>query len=212
METARETYPQRRAELYETGYITDCTFNHADIIPFVKANFFRFNPVIVAYWIFNLVCIVFMLVSALSGNQFFELLNKCFLGFAGFFLLIPFHELVHGIGYYLAGAKKVSYRAVWRKFVFYAMADRFVTHRNSFVALALAPFLLINGALIWAIFISSSDWQAIFSGALIMHSAGCSGDFALVSYFYTHWSRSPVTYDEEAEGYTHFLLLRETRS
>ncbi|MFM9009081.1 MAG: DUF3267 domain-containing protein, partial [Bacteroidota bacterium] len=114
-----------------------------------------------------------------------------------------------GFGYRLAGAHTVSYRVVWKKFVVYAMADRFVTQRGWFVALALAPFVLINFTLIILIMITGGAWSAVLTGALFMHTAGCSGDFALVSYFYTFWRRHPITFDAEAEGKTVFMLLPE---
>lgn len=204
-----ETYPQSREELEREGYVLHTMFRHDDIVSFVRTYFFRVNPVILIYWMFNVGVLLFFILLPLFNASFRSQLDMVLLGFAVFFVLVPIHELIHGIGYRLVGARKVSYRVVWRKFVVYAMADRFVTRRRSFVALALAPFLLINSALIVLILVTQGGWSAVLTGALIMHTAGCSGDFALISYFYTFWHRYPVTFDAEAEGETVFMLLPE---
>jgi hypothetical protein len=204
-----KTYPQSRLELEREGYVMHTMFQHNNIVSFVKTYFFRTNPVILFYWLFNAVVFLFFVLLPIFSEAFRAQLHLVLIGLVGFLFLVPIHELIHGIGYRLAGARTVSYRVVWRKFVVYAMADRFVTRRHWFVALALAPFALINCALMILIMATDGGWSAVMTGALIMHTAGCSGDFALVSYFYTFWSRHPITYDEEAEGRTVFMLLPE---
>lgn len=204
-----ETYPQSKAELESEGYAVHTMFRHNDIVAFVRTYFFRMNPVTLFYWLFNALVFLFFFLSLFFNETYRENLHWVLVGLVGFIFLVPIHEFIHGIGYKLAGARKVSYRVVWRKFVVYAMADRFVTRRHWFVLLALAPFVLINLALVVLIWVSGTGWSAVLTGTLIMHTAGCSGDFALVSYFYTFWSRRPITYDEEAEGRTLFMLLPE---
>lgn len=204
-----ETYPQSKAELESEGYAVHTMFRHTDIVAFVRSYFFRMNPVTLAFWIFNALVVLLFILNPLFDPHSSFAFHFFLMGFAGFFLLIPLHELIHGIGYRFAGAKVVSYRVVWRKLIVYAMADRFVAHRVWFTILALAPFVLINTALIVLVVIASAGWSAFFTGVLIMHTAGCSGDFALVSYFYTFWDRHPITFDEEAEGRTFFMLLPE---
>lgn len=205
----KQTYPLSVVELERAGYVEHTVFMHEEIAAFVRTYFFRKNPVTASYLLFNAIVIVMLVLYPIFCAYSNFSLDLFLLGFAGFILLIPVHELIHGIGYKLAGATKVSYRVVWRKFVVYAMADRFVTRRTAFVALALAPFILINTALIILIALTNPAWSSFFTGALVMHTAGCSGDFALVSYFYTFWNRNPVTYDEEMEGRTVFMVRTE---
>jgi hypothetical protein len=42
-----------------------------------------------------------------------------------------------------------------------------------------------------------------------MHTAGCSGDFALMSYFYNYWEKNPVTYDDVAGQMSYFYLKKD---
>lgn len=187
----------------------DVVLKHDDIIPFVHNYLRKRNPVILGYWIINLFLFVASVLSLMTSGERLPRLGFLLIGFVGFLLLIPLHELIHGIGYSLAGATKVTYRAIWRKFVFYAMADRFYTTKKSFALLAIAPFLLINSLLMLFVFAtpeSQLTWVAV--GALIMHTAGCAGDFALLSYLFENWKLDPVICDDVENGQTWFYLKR----
>jgi len=39
-----------------------------------------------------------------------------------------------------------------------------------------------------------------------MHTAGCSGDFALLSYFYSFWEKDPLTFDDVEAGVSYFYI------
>lgn len=187
----------------------DVVLKHDDIIPFVRSYLMKRNPVILAYWLFNLFLLVASFFALLAADEPLPGIGFLLIGFVGFLLLIPLHELIHGVGYRLAGAREVTYRAVWRKLVFYAMADHFFTAKKSFVLLAIAPFFLINSLLLLVIFATSESqlaWLAV--GALIMHTAGCAGDFALLSYFLENWKLDPVVCDDIENGQTLFYLRK----
>jgi hypothetical protein len=183
---------------------------HDDILPFVRIYFRKWNPVMLAYWSFSLIIVaatVFFLLTSGSSSR----LVFFFMGFVLFFFLVPIHELIHGIGYRLAGARKVTYKAVWRKLVFYAMADGFFTGRKQFVLLAIAPFALINSLLILVVFSVPESYSAwLAAGALVMHTAGCAGDFALISYFFENWKYNPVVCDDVENGLTRFYLEKQS--
>jgi len=185
----------------------DFVLNHSDIVPFVRSYFRKRNPVMFGYWTFTIILVTILIFALFAVDGSIRQLDFFFLGFAFFFLLIPVHEFIHGIGYRLAGAPKVSYRANWRKLVFYAVADRFFTSRVPFVLLASAPFVLINSMLI-LIIIAKADspfsWMA--GGALLMHTGGCAGDFAMISYLYEKWKFKPVVCDDVAKGQTWFFI------
>lgn len=190
----------------ENGYVLHAHLTHSELVVFVKEYFFRKNPVIIFYWTFNVLVIgsgLFFLMQAASAG---DSLLKLFLGFPAFFLIIPVHELIHGIGYKLAGASEVTYKAIWRQLIFYAMADRFVARKVQFVALAIAPFVLLNTIFIFLFFYLPAPWSWVGFGALIMHTAGCSGDFALISYFYCYWEKDPVTFDDVKGQQSYFFL------
>lgn len=195
--------------LEQNGYVLHYKLAHLDLIIFIKQFFFKKNPVIICYWLFNFLILsggVFFLYQSASLG---ESLLKFFLGFPAFFLIIPIHELIHGIGYKLAGAEQVSYKAIWKQLVFYAMADKFLAFKIPFVLLAIAPFVLLNTLFICLFFYLPEPWSWVSYGALIMHTAGCSGDFALISYFYTYWEKDPVTFDDVAGKVSYFFVKND---
>jgi len=198
-----------RHSLEEQGYRWHEGFNHGSIVSFVRRYFFQRNPVVLTFWIAQSASLCWAVWYWSSSGQPLQFLLFFFAGMACFAALIPLHELLHGLGYRLAGAHRVDYRVIWRQFVFYAIADRFVTRKHPFVLLALAPFVVINSLLLLLIVLLPSAWVPWLCGALFMHIAGCSGDFALLSYFFTHWNRDPVTFDDAVRGESHFFLREE---
>jgi len=194
-------------ELTEQGYELCDQFEHTEIVPFIQPYLKPTNPIMVFYWAFNIIILLIAIISWIvlpSGKE--GSVIKFGIGGALFALLIPIHELIHGIGYKLAGAPKVSYKAHLRKLIFYAMADRFVIAAKPFVLLAIAPFIIINSLLIIGIIIYSGPYSWLLAGALLMHTSGCAGDFALISYYYVNRRKEIVTYDDQSAQITYFFM------
>ena len=107
-------------ELTEQGYELCDHFEHKEIVPFIQPYLKPTNPVMIFYWAFNIVLLMASIISWImlpSGKE--DAIVKFGIGAASFALLIPIHELIHGIGYKLAGAPKVSYKAHIKKLIFY---------------------------------------------------------------------------------------------
>ncbi|MDO8992465.1 MAG: DUF3267 domain-containing protein, partial [Daejeonella sp.] len=117
-------------------------------------------------------------------------------GLALALLLLPLHEYIHVLAYKMNGAANTSYDANLRKFYFMALADKFVANKREFQIVALAPFLIISSILIGFIFIADQNWILTCVATLLAHTAMCSGDFGLLSYFDYHQDKDVVTYDE----------------
>jgi len=195
--------------LEANGYELHARLEHEDLMVFVKQYFFKKNAVMIFYWGFNLLMLAAVAYGmAVSEWPLKTIISRFFLGFALFFPIIPLHEWIHGIGYKLVGAPSVQYKAVWKQLVFYAMADRFVTRATPFFLLAVAPFILINSACIFAFFTLPPMWNWLAMGLLVMHTMGCSGDFALMSYFREFRHRDPVTFDEVDNKVSWFYLKK----
>jgi len=195
-----------KRQLEAKGYTLQAQLNHVEIAEFIRPYFFRKNPVMLFYAFFNFFLLGFLIFHVVLAER---TMNSIFLIFGGMFLfaiVIPIHELIHGLFYRLAGAKNVSYKAVWRKFIFYAMADGFVTSKIPFLILAMAPFVIINSILIVLLFFVPEASISILYGLLFMHTAGCSGDFALLSYFYSFWEKDPLTFDDVEAGVSYFYI------
>ncbi len=97
--------------------------------------------------------------------------------------LLPIHEYVHVLAYKSQGAQNTSYDANLKKFYFMALADKFVANKKEFEVVALAPFLTISITLLLVSFFVNSNWVLTTISALFAHTAMCSGDFGLLSYF-----------------------------
>ncbi len=107
------------------------------------------------------------------------------------------HELVPFIRTYLRqGARNTSYNVNLKKFYFMALADKFVADRKEFSVVALAPFVTITAILIILFFVAGTNWQLTVIGVFLAHTAMCSGDFGLLSYFEFHRDKEVVTYDD----------------
>ncbi len=209
MFTINNNQPIQPNQLESKGYTLQSILTHSEIGDFIMPYFFKRNPVMIFYGIFSISLLVISVYSLIKSGAFLDHLSEFSLGIAFFFLLVPFHELIHGFMYRRAGAYKVSYKAEWKKFIFYAMADKFVTFKKPFLYIALAPFVVINSLLILVIFLAPASQYFIWLGALFMHAGGCSGDFGLISYFYTFWDKDPVTFDD-VEGKVSYFFIKDS--
>ena len=85
-----------------------------------------------------------------------------------------------------------------------ALADQFVANKKEFEVVALAPFAVISLTLLVLLFVASPSWTITIIGTLLAHTAMCSGDFGLLSYFEFHKDKQPVTYDDVESKTSYF--------
>lgn len=201
------------AELTGQGYILLDKLEHDALAPFLKKYLNKRTRTSILYYAIT----IFIILSAVvlfvfndhSGKKEFG--NWCFHFFSGFllsFLLIPLHEYIHVLAYRFLGADKTSFSANMKKFHFLALADQFVADRKEFRIIALSPFISLS--LLMMIIIPWVPYHTIITilGILFMHTAMCSGDFALISYLEYYHSRQIVTYDD-VEMKTSFFYGKE---
>jgi hypothetical protein len=163
--------------------------NHHELIDFIFVYIKPVNLFTGIFKLFNFGAIIWLGVELISYARaetfsWWYFLIYFILGVIVFMLILPVHELLHGLVYKLAGAPSVKYLANLRSFYFYAIADKFVTNRQTFYILALTPFLLINGCLLFCLFILKGYLIWTCFSALILHASGCIGDFALLSFIW----------------------------
>jgi hypothetical protein len=130
-------------------------------------------------------------------------------GFAIAFVLLPVHEYIHVLAYKSQGAEHTSYDVNLKKFYFLAVADQFVANKKEFQIVALAPFTVITTAGFVLLFFTSPLWTMTVLGVLIMHTACCSGDFGLLSYFDFQKDKEVVTYDDKATRVSYFYGVKK---
>jgi hypothetical protein len=121
-------------------------------------------------------------------------------------IVIPFHELIHALGYFLLGARKIRFGAVLKHFAFYAVADDFVANRNAFIFLALSPFIIVS-LLNLAGFVFVTGYASYtYISVLFFHATMCAGDFALLSYFEFHRDKELYTFDDVGKKTSYFYF------
>lgn len=209
MQTKKILHPET---LEAEGYTLECSFLHQELVAFILPFMKHKNRFIVLYKVgaYLPFLVLFGTLGYMlgSGTGKLEYLSAVFYAFGAALLLIPIHEVIHGIAYKWLGAPKVSYGVVWKKLVFYAQADRFVVGYKQFIIVALAPFVVIGVALLIAMLFANVQWSIFLLTLLSIHNGLCAGDFALMSYFFENRDKEMVTYDDEAEGKTYFYQRR----
>jgi hypothetical protein len=162
--------------------------DYASILPFIRRYIKPREILMYSFYlllIFTLFIWVYLSIE-LYLNRIFTIWQ--FFGISFFLLIIPLiiiipvHELLHGIAFKLMGAKKLVFGANVREMVFYVTADQFVLNKTMFYFLALTPFCAFSTFFIWLLFSSSLIIQWIGALMLCMHTSCCIGDFALLSY------------------------------
>lgn len=176
--------------------------DHEQLIKFVQSNLRAWNPVTIFYFIVN---ILFFLWGgykifkdiALHATGWDFILTRLGIGFFATFIIGFFiHENLHLLAYKILGAKQATVKIQWRKIVFLALADQFVLNRKEFYFLAILPFLVITSLLFVGMTFADDNLLYVLLGILLFHTGGCSGDFALISFFYSNRHKNILTYDD----------------
>lgn len=199
----------RPEELTGKGYVLLDNLSHRELAPFIQTYIRKKTKYSILYYLSNL------LIFGLAGYFFMTGFNKpdfdlgnrfthfCY-GLAIAFALLPLHEYIHVLAYKYQGAANTSYDANLKKFYFMALADKFVANKKEFEIVALSPFVVITPILIVLLFVVNSNWALTMVGILLTHTAMCSGDFGLLSYFEFHKDKQVVTYDDTENKISYF--------
>lgn len=184
--------------------------DHEQLVKFVQSNLRKSNPVTIFYIVINLLIFLFtgykiftdIAIHAVSWDFILTRLGMGF--FATFIIGFFIHENLHLLAYKILGAKQATVKVQWRKLVFLALADQFVLNRKEFYFLAILPFLVITCLLLAGMAFADNNLYYVLLGILLFHTGGCSGDFALISFFYSNRRKNILTYDDVPSGRSFF--------
>jgi hypothetical protein len=193
----------------DPGYrmVLDLPFH--DLIPFVLGQIRKKGFMSALYLACNLIMLAMVILAILyaivdpsfSGR---DILFQSLMGIlSGSILVIPVHELLHGLAYRLLGAKKILFGADIKQFIFYVTADRHPVSGRQIHFLALCPFVLINLAtLLLTLFLFKGAFlfSAVF---LLSHNVMCIGDFAISNYVWNS-KRRLYSFDEPSGKRSYF--------
>jgi hypothetical protein len=204
-----DIHPQ---QLESSGYLLKERLEHAQLAPFIQREFKYRTRYVLAYFIANALTLLWLVLAALRSDiGIAKAFSYSSIGLAAAFFLIPLHEWIHMRAYRYVGARQTAMKANWKKMIFLAVADRFVADFREFRIIALAPFVVISLLLLLVFAVAPPAWQYGVAGAYLMHTAACSGDFGLLSYFERHQAEGLVTYDDVPADVSYFYI-RQTEN
>jgi hypothetical protein len=172
------------------------------------------NAIIKAMLIGGVFGVIGYFVGKFFAQQFltsqygdFAQVGWAFLAF--FVVILPIHELIHGIAFKYLGAPKISFGYSWKSLMVYCYAQKFVMNlrENSFVAAQ--PFIWITSALVLALFVLP-QYTVLIAVLLFVHTVGCIGDFLLIKYARRNKGREIYLYDDVDEASMSYFFEKKS--
>lgn len=183
---------------------------HTDLLSFVQEYYLaQRSPLVWAHYLLSLFATGALLwsgvVSGAGPGDWWKAIGWASLAFLA---LIPIHEAIHALVYWLLGARDIRFGASLRMLAVYAVAHNFVVGPRAFAILALAPFLAING--FFALLAILNPGLRLFSLVVsLLHLSAVSGDWALLNFYWTHPGAAVYTYDDADAGVSFFYQSSE---
>jgi hypothetical protein len=180
----------------------------SDLVKFILDYIRKESAVTIFFWS---LCLLFLGIAVtvrinIAGS--FPLLNiilHTILGLIVFpLLIIPIHESMHILPYYLSGAKKIRTGMDLQQFIFYVTAHRYVAGPRQFCIVALLPFLIISITMLFLILYLPGLWKWSSSLFLLAHSTMCAGDMAMLNFYWLNKNRKIYTWDDADRKIAYF--------
>lgn len=190
-------------------YVQLAELSHPDLIPFLAEYYGqRRSWVTWLHYAFTALDLVGLVAAGwMEDAALGKALTAFGLGALAFVVLIPIHEAIHGAVYWLAGARDIRYAVSLKQVYVYAAAHHFVADAREFTWVALSPFLFISLALLAGAALSE-PLRLFWLSALLMHTSGASGDFAMLNYLWLHRAQTLYTYDDLDTQKSYFFAQR----
>ena len=182
----------------------------SDMIPFVLSNIRKKGLISFLYLAINVVSLAFIILYVVWGlieMQFTwaSIIRQTLLGiFAGSILVIPVHELLHGLAYRILGAKKIQFGADLHQFIFFVTAHHYPVSGIQLNFLAMTPIVVINLVTVIITILWLPHTILLVAFILLSHNTMCIGDFAIVNYVRQTPGRI-ITYDDTGEKRSYFF-------
>jgi hypothetical protein len=182
--------------------------SYHDLIPFILDHLRKKSVLMVSYWC---LCIFLLLLAVririyISGyfpiDKIFihSLLGSIILPV----LIIPIHELLHILPYWLSGARRIRVGMDLKQFLFYVTAHRYVASPAQFKIVAYVPFIVISVAATLLIIFMPGLWKWSISLFLFVHTTMCAGDFALLNFYHINRGKKIYTWDDADQKMAYF--------
>jgi hypothetical protein len=184
------------------------TVPYKNLVEFVFEYLKKKSALTILFWS---VCVLFLCLSIsvrIRINHYFpysHIVLHSVLGMIIFpILIIPFHEFLHIIPYFLSGARNIRIGMDLKQYLFYVTAHRYVAYPVQFRIVAVTPFIVISVVLIFLIFLLPGLWKWSLSVFLFAHTTMCAGDFALMNLYYLNNDKKIYTWDDADKQEAYF--------
>ena len=184
------------------------TVPYKNLAEFVFEYLKKKSALTILFWS---VCIVFLCLTIsirIRITHYFPYSHILYHSVLGMIILplfiIPIHELLHVIPYYLSGARNIRIGMELKQYLFYVTAHRYVASPLQFRIVAVTPFIIISAVLIFLIFLLPGLWKWSLSVFLFAHATMCAGDFALLNLYFLNKDKKLYTWDDADKKEAYF--------
>jgi hypothetical protein len=123
----------------------------------------------------------------------------------GIIMTLVLHEFMHGITMQVFGAHP-QYGVLWKQLMFYATSPGYVYPRGQFLAIALAPLVLLSLlAVLGMLLLAGSNMVIVLSLLAAINAAGAIGDLWIVTIVLRYPSYAYIM--DERDGIRVFLPI-----
>jgi hypothetical protein len=182
--------------------------HYSDLVTFVLDYLRRKTWLTFFYFSVCMIFIGLALTIRVNISGYFPIKNillHSLLGFIFFpIVMIPIHEFMHVIPFWMTGAKRIRAGADLKQYIFYVTAHRHVIKARQFRLVALVPFVVISLALLVLILYLPGLWKWSLSVLLFVHTTMCAGDFAMLNFYFINRHRRIYTWDDADEKMAYF--------
>ena len=184
------------------------SLEYSEVAEFVLAQLKLRNPVILLFFLCttaSLTWVVALRIDIADYAPFIRLLPWSIMGLILFpIILIPIHEALHVLIFFIFGGRDIRAGADIRNFMVYVTAHRHVVEPKPFIAIAFFPFAVITSALLISLWYVTPEWQWSLSLTLLAHTTMCAGDFAMGAFYYANRDKRILTWDDADNKIAYF--------
>lgn len=177
-----------------------------NLLPFLFDNMGTTTKTMRFFYSFLMMCAVSVIFFLLqTENTFAQIFWYGLIGFlASFTIMVPIHELLHGIAFKFFGANKLKFGKDIKQMMFYVTVNKFVMNRRQFNVLALIPFITVTFILLAVELLVLGPLRWFCLSAMFWHATMCIGDFAMLSFFERNNNLELYTFDDVEKKTTYF--------
>jgi hypothetical protein len=148
--------------------------------------------------------LVFYLTARSLGRTQGNVPNDTTVMFIAFLVILPIHELIHGLTMWIFGAHP-RYGVMWKELMFYATSPGYPFRRNQFLAVTYAPFVVISILTVAGLALLPQPymvWPIIAAGA--GNAGGAIGDMWISTVVMRHPPSAMIM--DEKDGVRVFVI------